>query len=190
MQADLSKEFGSLYSLKGYTLQDEDNLMLAFDAVHPDRLAQPIPVGVRLPKQGEYTFSIDERYNLGAFEHIYLTDNVMNKHVDLIGESYTFEGTKEQINNRFSLTLVLRPKVVTSIDEVVSGMYISSRDGAIMLTGLPKNADVYVYDMAGHIVSRDHISNHSTAVYSVPSGVYQVRVVSNGENALFKTIVY
>lgn len=190
MQADLSKEFGSLYSLKGYTLQDEDNLMLAFDAVHPDRLAQPIPVGVRLPKQGEYTFSIDERYNLGAFEHIYLTDNVLNKHVDLIGESYTFEGTKEQINNRFSLTLVLRPKVVTSIDEVVSGMYISSREGAIMLTGLPKNADVYVYDMAGHIVSRDHISNHSTAVYSVPSGVYQVRVVSNGENALLRTIVY
>ena len=80
--------------------------------------------------------------------------------------------------------------MVTSIDEVVSGMYISSREGAIMLTGLPKNADVYVYDMAGHIVSRDHISNHSTAVYSVPSGVYQVRVVSNGENALLRTIVY
>jgi len=190
MQADLSKEFGTTYSLKAYTLQDGDKLPLAFEAVHPDRLTQPIPVGVRLPKNGSYTFKADERYNLGAFEHIYLSDNITGKHVDLLDENYSFDGIKTKVDNRFSLTLVLRPKTPTDIDRVVSGIAITSRTGALMLSGLPDKAEIYIYDMAGRMITTDYTHDQSTAVYAVPTGVYQVRVVADNNNALLRTIVY
>lgn len=191
MQADLSKEFGSVYSLKGYTLQDEDNLPLAFHAINPERIAQPIPVGVRLPANDTYTFSIDKRYDLSAFEHIWLNDNVKAKYVDLLEEEeYSFEGTKSQIDNRFSLTLVFRPTQPSSIDNFMSGILISGAKGTLRLTGLPENADIYVYDMAGRMIESTTVTKQATAIYHVPAGVYQVRVLGDGKSALLRTIVY
>ena len=190
MQADLSKQFGSANTLKAYTLQDEDNMLLAFNAVHPERLTQPIPVGVRLPQDGEYTFRIDNRYNLAAFEHIYLNDNVAGKFVDLLdGTEYTFSGNG-QVDNRFSLSLVLRPKTPADVDHVVSGISIVGRQGSLMLTGLPDAAEVFIYDMAGRLIHNNHVENVSTMTYPVSTGVYQVRVVAEGNNALLRTIVY
>ena len=166
-------------------------MRLAFEAIHPERLAQPIPVGVRLPKDGEYTIALDTRYDLTAFEHIYLIDNRENKHIDLIDEeAYSFSGTKSQIDDRFSIVLVLRPKTTTSIDNKVSGIFVSGRSGSLMLTGISNKADIYIYDMSGRLVEHNHVNNQSTAVYAVPTGVYQVRVVTDTNNALLRTIVY
>ena len=190
MQADLSKEFGSANSLKAYTLQDEDNLPLAFNAINADRLSQPIPVGIRIPSSGEYTFSINQRYDLAAFEHVYLHDITTGKFVDLLEEPYNFTSDQGKNENRFSLSIVLRPQTPSDVEKVVSGIFISGRKGSMMFTGLPETAEIYIYDMAGRLITSDHVSNVSSATYAVPNGVYQVRVLGDGKNALLRTIVY
>ena len=189
MQADLSKEFGSTYSLKLYTLQ-EDEMPLAFQATHPDSLNKPVPVGVRLPANAEYTFSIDRRYHLGAFEHIYLTDNVTGQHTDLLEGNYSFAGTKQQNNTRFCLFVQLRKDVPTGTDNLLNGIYAVGRDGSVMLTGLPETATIYIYDMSGRLVLTRHTQGATSVTYHIPSGVYQIRVQAEGANALLRTIVY
>ena len=189
MQADLSKEFGSAYSLKLYTLQ-EDQMRLAFQATHPDSLHKVVPVGVRLPATAEYTFSIDRRYNLGAFEHIWLNDNIEGKYVDLLEDTYLFEGTKSQIDNRFSLFIEMRKDTPTSTENLLNGIYAVGRDGSLMLTGLPDEADIYIYDMAGRMIQTLRTSGQASVVCPVVSGVYQIRVLSKGAKVLLRTIVY
>lgn len=189
MQADLSKEFGSAYSLKLYTLQ-EDEMQMAFMATHPDSLNKPVPVGVRLPANTEYTFSIDRRYNLGAFDHIYLTDNVTGQHTDLLKDTYSFASTKQQNNTRFCLFVQMRKDVPTGTDNLLNGIYAVGRDGSVMLTGLPETAIVYIYDMNGRMVLTRHTQGVTSVTYNIPAGVYQIRVHSEGANALLRTIVH
>lgn len=189
MQADLSKEFGSAYSLKLYTLQ-EDQMQMAFLATHPDSLNKPVPVGVRLPADAEYTFAIDRRYNLGAFEHIYLTDNVTGRHTDLLEDTYSFTGTRSQNDTRFSLSVQLRQDIITGTDNLLHGIYAVGRDGFVMLTGLPETATIYIYDMNGRLVLNRHTHGATSVTYSMPTGVYQIRIQSEGANALLRTIVH
>ena len=189
MQADLSKEFGSAYSLKLYTLQ-EDQMQMAFLATHPDSLNKPVPVGVRLPADAEYTFAIDRRYNLGAFEHIYLTDNVTGRHTDLLEDTYSFTGTRSQNDTRFSLSVQLRQDIITGTDNLLHGIYAVGRDGSVMLTGLPETATIYIYDMNGRLVLNRHTHGATSVTYSMPTGVYQIRIQSEGANALLRAIVH
>lgn len=189
MQADLSKEFGSAYSLKLYTLQ-EDAMRMAFLATHPDSLNKPVPVGVRMPANAEYTFSIDRRYNLGAFAHIYLTDNVTGQHTDLLEDTYSFAGTRSQNDARFSLFVVVKKNIPTGTDNLLNGIYAVGREGAVMLTGLPETADIYIYDMNGRLVLNQHTHGATSVTYHMPIGVYQIRIHSEGANALLRTIVH
>lgn len=188
MQADLSKEFGSAYSLKLYTLQ-EDEMRMAFQATHPDSLNKPIPVGVRMPANVEYTFSIDRRYDLGAFDHIYLTDNVTGQHTDLLDDTYSFTGTRSQNDARFSLFVELKKETPTGIENLLNGIYVTGRRGSLMLTGLPETADIYIYDMNGRLVITRHTHGATSVTYNVPTGVYQIRIQSEGGKALLRTIV-
>lgn len=189
MQADLSKEFGSAYSLKLYSLQ-EDKMQMAFLATHPDSLSKPIPLGVRLPANGEYTFSIDRRYNLGAFAHIYLTDNITGQHTDLLDDTYTFTGSRQQNDARFSLSVEMQKETPTDIQHLLNGVYAVGRDGSLLLTGMPETADIYIYDMGGRMVHSGHTQGATSITYPLPTGVYQIRVLSEGANALLRTIVY
>ena len=189
MQADLSKEFGSAYSLKLYTLQ-EDAMRMAFLATHPDSLNKPVPVGVRMPANAEYTFSIDRRYHLGAFAHIYLTDNVTGQHTDLLEDTYSFAGTRSQNDARFSLFVVVKKDTPTGTDNLLNGIYAVGREGAVMLTGLPETADIYIYDMNGRLVLNRHTHGATSVTYHMPIGVYQIRIHSEGANALLRTIVH
>ncbi len=189
MQADLSKEFGSAYSLKLYTLQ-EDKMQMAFLATHPDSLGKPVPVGVRLPAAGTYTFAIDRRYNLGAFSHIYLTDNQTGLHTDLLDDTYTFEGQRSQNEARFSLSIQMRKDAPTGIANLLNGVYAIGREGAVMLTGLPQKADIYIYDMGGRLVHTMHTQYQNSVSYMLPTGVYQIRIQSEGTGTLLRAIVH
>ena len=159
-------------------------------ATHPDSLSKPIPVGVRLPANDEYTFAIDRRYNLGAFSHIYLTDNTSGQHTDLLEDTYSFTGNREQNDQRFSLFVELRQEVPTGTENLLNGIFAIGRDNALMLTGLPDKADIYIYDMNGRLVLTDHIQGVKSVTYAMPTGVYQIRIVSEGANALLRTIVH
>lgn len=192
MQADLSKEFGSKYSLKAYTLQDADQMRLAFNAVNTQRLSQPIPVGVRLPGQGYYSFAINENIDMSAFEHIYLSDNVTGIHTDLLDESYVFSVSgKQQIDNRFALSLVLKPKATPTACEEnwAEHVFAEGRDGRLRLSRLPAHAHVYIYDVSGRLIADRQFTSESNYSWPLQAGVYEVRVVADGKSELIKTIV-
>lgn len=189
MQADLSKEFGSAYSLKLYTLQ-EDQMRMAFLATHPDSLRKPVPVGVRMPANAEYTFSLDRRYNLGAFDHIYLTDNVTGQHTDLLDDNYSFTGTRSQNDARFSLFVEMKKDTPTNVENLLNGIYVTGRKGALILTGLPETADIYIYDISGRLVQTKHTHGETSVTLMTSTGVYQIRIQSEGAKALLRTIVH
>ena len=192
MMADLSKEFGSAYSLKAYTLQDADQMRLAFNAVNTQRLSQPIPVGVRLPGQGYYSFAINENIDMSAFEHIYLSDNVTGIHTDLLDESYVFSVSgKQQIDNRFALSLVLKPKATPTACEEnwAEHVFAEGRDGRLRLSRLPAHAHVYIYDVSGRLMADRQFTSESNYSWPLQAGVYEVRVVADGKSELIKTIV-
>ena len=192
MMADLSKEFGSKYSLKAYTLQDADQMRLAFNAVNTQRLSQPIPVGVRLPGQGYYSFAINENIDMSAFEHIYLSDNVTGIHTDLLDESYVFSVSgKQEIDNRFALSLVLKPKAMPTACEEnwAEHVFAEGRDGRLRLSRLPAHAHVYIYDVSGRLMADRQFTSESNYSWPLQAGVYEVRVVADGKSELIKTIV-
>ena len=165
-------------------------MQMAFLATHPDSLNKPVPVGVRLPADAEYTFAIDRRYNLGAFEHIYLTDNVTSRHTDLLEDTYSFVGTRSQNDTRFSLFVQMRQDITTGTDNLLHGIYAVGIDGFVMLTGLPETATIYIYDMNGRLVLNRHTHGVTSVTYSMPTGVYQIRIQAEGANALLRSIVH
>ena len=142
-----------------------------------------------MPATAEYTFRIDKRYDLSDFEHVWLHDAETGEYTDLLYNDYTFNGTKQQNDSRFKLTVALRPKTPTDVDHVLSGIFVNGRDGALMISGLPEEASVYVYDLNGRLLVSDHTQRLNTAIYPLSTGVYQVRVEGNGQNALLKAIV-
>lgn len=192
MQADLSKEFGSLYSLKAYTLQDADQMRLAFNAINTDRTAQPIPVGFRVPAAGQYAFAIDPSLDLSAFDHVYLTDNQSGTHTDLMDNTYSFSATaKQQIDNRFALTVVLKPKTTPTAcgDSWIDHVFAEGLDGRLRLSRLPARAHVYIYDMCGRLMAEQQFTSESNHSWALPVGVYQVRIAADSDSQLVKVIV-
>lgn len=192
MMADLSKEFGSAYSLKAYTLQDADQMRMAFNAVNTERVTQSIPVGVRLPAQGQYTFLIDPSIDLSAFEHIFLTDNLTGYHTDLMDEVYRFNvNAKQQVDNRFALTVILKPKAMPTACEEnwAEHVFAEGRDGRLRLSRLPAHAHVYIYDVSGRLMADRQFTSESNYSWPLQVGVYEVRVVADGKSELIKTIV-
>jgi hypothetical protein len=51
-------------------------------------------------------------------------------------------------------------------------------------------SDIYIYDMNGRLVLNRHTHGATSVTYHMPIGVYQIRIHSEGANALLRTIVH
>lgn len=190
--ADLFKEFGSVYSLKAYTIQS-DGLPLAYNAMAPES-TENIPLGYRAPQKGSYVFKLDDSYSIDRIEALYLTDHVLNTTVNLLNTDYGFETERTQNNSRFTLSVVAKkPGTATGLGNTdANGKYYLTAVGhTLVLSGLDETADIYVYDINGRLI-RSEKSYNGGAIWrtEVPAtGVYFVGISSlNGEQTL-RTIV-
>lgn len=187
MQADLVKEFGTAYSLKAYSMQDD--MMLAYNALSPQMAGTAIPVGFRTPLSTDYIFRLDNRYDWSAFEHVYLTDNQTGTVTDLMTDDYTFASIRQQVNNRFYLSIILRDVNVTTDLSGLSGVIATVQQGQVTLSNLPYHTDIYIYDTAGRMLVRDHIASDLSHRYALPTGVYQIRIEAKQGREIKKIII-
>lgn len=99
------------------------DMMLAYVALTETLAQEWIPVSVRIPSTGEYTFSIHEASKVGELEGIYLIDYANGDQItNLIEENYTFVAEAGTIEGRFAINAkVGQHKVPTDIDIVNVG---------------------------------------------------------------------
>ena len=113
--ADLEKMFGNGYTLATYSLNNDTRL--AFNAMSTNDAKSVIPVGIRIPADGSYTFSLNERYADADIERIDLIDYETNTVTNLTAEDYTFNATRSQNDERFAINITPRAQTPTDIGD-------------------------------------------------------------------------
>ena len=143
--ADLEKMFGNGFTLAAYSITN--GTMLAFNAMSTEDAKQLIPIGVRLPADGEYTFALNSRYADADIERLDLIDYETGTVTNLLMSDYTFTATSCQNDERFALNVVTMQKVATGHDQLQTDV-----DGArkiIMDDKLFIIRDGLLYDATG-----------------------------------------
>ncbi len=113
--ADLEKMFGNGYTLATYSITG--GMQLAFNAMSTEDVKQVIPVGVRLPEDGEYTFSLNSQYADADIERLDLIDYETGEVTNLMMSDYRFTATRSQNNDRFALNVVPMVKMPTGVED-------------------------------------------------------------------------
>ena len=193
MGADFFKWFGDYYRSYTnpvlYTL-GADGGKRAFNAVNADEAGQNIPLGLFAARAGEYTFTLDRRYDDSRVDKVWLFDAERGVHTNLLEEDYRFASAKNEGEGRFFLSVALRKPAVTTDSEAAEteGVRLRSEGLHLLLRGLPAEAEVWVYDPTGKLLVHEH-TRHYERQYSVPQqGAYMVRVVSDDQTVTLRTI--
>lgn len=126
INADLEKLLGDGTSLRTYMRYGDRNM--AYVAINEMLAKEWIPVTVRIPESGEYTYSLHEASIAGELEGVYLIDYANGDHVtNLIEESYSFVTEAGTISNRFAINAIVgKHDTPTSIDIINAGGDIHS----------------------------------------------------------------
>ena len=118
INADLEKLLGDGTSLRTYMRYGDRNM--AYLAINKVLAQEWIPVSVRLPQTGEYTFSLHEASIAGELEGVYLIDYANGDRVtNLINKNYVFTAEAGTINGRFAINATVGERQTpTEIDVV------------------------------------------------------------------------
>lgn len=112
--ADLEKMFGNAFTLSTYSITNGTNL--AFNALSTYEAQQAIPVGVRIPADGQYTFSLNQRYADTNIERLDLIDYEAGEVTNLLQADYTFTATYGQNESRFALNVTPIKNTPTDVE--------------------------------------------------------------------------
>ncbi len=180
---DLEKLLG--LGQKPQVYVQDDAYRYAFKALNETDAAATNTLGVYLPAKeaATYTFDVMRGYDLSRVQGVYLTDHVAGTVTNLLQRKYTFTTGYAYTNNRFSLSVVLAPKAVTSLTDVEMAWSVwQDAPQHIRLQGLMVGDDVRVVDATGKLI--EHVTATDTAAqFSLPAaGAYCVQVV--GVNGL------
>ncbi len=181
--ADLEKMIG--FGDKPQVYVKDDAYRYAFKALNENDAAATNTIGVYLPAKEAttYTFDVMRKYDLSRVQGVYLTDHVVGTMTNLLQRKYTFTTGYAYTNNRFSLSVVLAPKAVTSLTNTEIGWSVwQDAPQHIRIQGLNVGDDVRVVDATGKLV--EHVTVIDTATqFSLPTaGAYCVQVI--GVNGL------
>ena len=125
LNADLEKLLGDGTSLKTYMQYGDRNM--AYVAINEVLAREWIPVTVRIPKSGEYTYSLHEASIAGELEGIYLIDYTSGQVTNLIDDSYSFTAEAGTISGRFAINAIIgQRETPTDIDIINAGGDINS----------------------------------------------------------------
>lgn len=137
---DLEKMFGSAFTLSTYSMMN--NTKLAYNALSPDEAKLAIPVGVRIPEDGEYTFSLNPRYEEANIERLDLIDYETSQITNLMTDSYTFTMTQGENTERFALNVTMRKETPTGLENDVNDA--NDANGANRVRKLIINEKLYI----------------------------------------------
>lgn len=122
--ADLAKLLGEANALKTYLHYTD--MDFAYLAINEQLASEEIPVTVKIPATGEYTYSLRNSSTVDQLEGLYLVDYQTGITTNLIYDDYTFTSTTEgTIGNRFAINAIVGERQVpTEVD--ISG---ADKDG-------------------------------------------------------------
>lgn len=93
------------------------NMNLAYVAVNEELAKEWLPVSVRIPEAGEYTFRMHEASIADELVGVYLTDYLTGVTTNLMYDSYTFTAEAGTNTERFAINAIVgERKVPTSMD--------------------------------------------------------------------------
>jgi hypothetical protein len=198
MMDDLIKMRGSKYTRYNRPVLASRNAKeeLAFNAL-PDNSAAVVgvPLNYYAAQAGTYRIQTDGKYGLEEVKSAMLYDVTTNQYYDLLASNYEFTTAKGDNTNRFKLFVRVErkaPEIATDNDNLLADGELSlvTIGHTLVLSGITREADVYVYDMSGKLMSSSHTAGNSVWRATVPSqGVYFVRVNSAAGQQTLRTIV-
>ena len=194
MMDDLVKMRGwnyTRYSLPVLASRNSEGEM-AFNAL-PDVSAKAgVPLTYYAQYDGNYTFRLSDIYDLSDVTEAMLNDTQENRWIDLLNEDYTFSTAKGNFTDRFFLSVTVQRRIKetpTNIDEFNADLSLVVHEHAIHLSGLTNNSMVYLYDMAGKMVTLQNTNGNHLRLMVPADGVYNVRIVSPEGNQTLRAIV-
>ena len=118
--ADLAKMLGEANAVKTYMRYGE--MDMAYVAINETLAKQWIPITVKIPAAGEYTFSLSNSSSVEALEGIYLTDYEENQTVNLIEQDYVFSSVAGTFAERFAINAIVGERQTpTDVDATNGG---------------------------------------------------------------------
>ena len=193
MNADFFKWFGDYYRYYTkpvlYTM-GADQGKRAFNALSEQLAAQPVALGMYAAQTGDYTFSLTrKRCDLSSVEEVWLFDATTNTYTNLMQQDYTFTTAKTEGAGRFYLSVKMKQKTPTAVENVNGNLSLAAHEQTLVLSGLPTEAQVWVYDATGKLLHNEHTTAYQRT-YQVPqTGVYFVSVKGQGDAQTLSTIV-
>ena len=192
---DLNQDLGKILassSLQVYTLGDErdavdangntERVISRFAGNNLPLEATVVPVGVRIPSDGDYIFSAN-RDELRGLQPI-LYDAAEDRIINLLFDDYTVSLTKGTDENRFSLQLSLQQTdTATALDDTTNGYSVSQVNGGFVINGIGQTAWVELYDALGRrlmqrpVSAGERIEVPQTGVYVLSVNNTPLRVV-------------
>jgi hypothetical protein len=198
MMDDLVKMRGDYYKYyqKPVLASRNNEGEMAFNALPDESAAAGIPLNYYAYNNGSYTIATDNHFDLEEVKSAMLYDATTNQYYDLLTDNHSFNLTKGDNTKRFKLFVTVErksPQIATDVDNVLEDGQLSliAIDKMLVLSGLTNDADVYVYDISGKLLTGDR-ANGNIGVWrtKVPAtGVYFVRVNSVHGQQTLRTVV-
>ena len=200
MMDDLVKMRGDYYQYYNFPVLASNNNEgeMAFNAL-PDSSAAKIgvPLSYYAATAGTYTIATDGRFDLEEVKAAMLYDATTAQYTNLLTENYSFTTNKGNNTNRFTLFVTVErkkvPNITTGMDNLLANGQLSliAIERTLVLSGLTENADIYVYDMNGKLITGTHTAGDNGVWRTIvpATGVYFVRVNSANSQQTLRTIV-
>ena len=193
MNGDFFKWFGDYYNYYTkpvlYTI-GADQGKRAFNALNEELAKQPIPVGMYAAQAGNYTFSLNQQFDLSRVEEVWLYDATQSTYTNLMQSDYTFSTSKVNGAGRFTISVKLAPKVATGMENVnADKVWATTQNQQIIVNGLENNTQLWMYDAAGKLLYTEVTSNYQHR-YSVPQvGTYFIALQKGTTKQTIKVVV-
>ncbi len=193
MNGDFFKWFGDYYNYYTkpvlYTI-GADQGKRAFNALNEELAKQPIPMGMYAAQAGNYTFSLNQQFDLSRVEEVWLYDATQSTYTNLMQSDYTFSTSKVNGAGRFSLSVKLAPKVATNIDNVTADkVWATTHTKQVIVNGLENGMHLWLYDATGKLLYNEPTSNYQHTYVVPQTGTYFVSVMNGNQKQTIKVVV-
>ncbi len=177
--SDLEKMYGEGERPQVYVW--DENYQYAFKSLPQSVAAGENKLGVYLPSDGEYTFAINDSYDLSPIRSLYLTDNEAGVTVDLTQESYMFTGSKGEDKQRFSIGVLFNTDLTTNLTNMgTETAWTIWQSGAlqIQVQGLVAGNEIRVFNATGQLITQATATTNTQTLYVPVSGTYCVQTIN------------
>jgi hypothetical protein len=142
-----------------------------------------VPVGFTSMQSGTFTLSASKT---GDLIKVVLEDLLTGVQTDLLTKNYTFNYTQGDDEKRFKVHFS-----TTGIDEkeTVSANIYSYQQTVYVNLADNTNGDIYIYNLAGQLVSAKESASGNVQIGLNATGVYMVKVITEKETLTQKVVI-